>query len=83
MFGLALTACDDRPKVWTAWAYPSAADLTVSETVGSFNTFEFCQEAAIERVRSYEQPDAADYECGYMCQFDPAMQINVCKETRK
>lgn len=75
--------CDSRPKEWTAWVYPSASDLTTSTKLGGFKTFDDCQQAAINSLRMLPYPDDGDYECGYMCKFDPDMQINVCKETRK
>lgn len=80
---LALAACDDRPKEWTAWVYRDRTDLTQSVKLVGFNSFEHCQEAAITTLRSYDDPDAGDYECGYMCRYDPGLQTNVCKETRK
>lgn len=80
---LALIACDDRPKEWTAWVYRDQADLTQSLKLVGFNSFERCQEAAIATLRSYPDPDAGDYECGYMCRYDPAVDLSVCKETRK
>jgi hypothetical protein len=80
---LLLAGCDDRPPVWTAWVYEDRDDLTKSETLTSFKTFEQCQEAAISKLRSYPDPDAGGYECGYRCRYDPSMQTNVCKETRK
>lgn len=78
-----LSGCDDRAKEWTGWAYPNRNDLTVSESLSGFNSFEECQEAVINKLRTYPDPDAGDYECGYMCRYNPSMQTNVCKETRK
>lgn len=77
-----LLGCDDRPKEWTAWVYPNANDLTFSESLVGFKSFEQCQEAAIGKLRSYSKPDAGTYECGYMCRYEPRFGTNVCKETR-
>jgi hypothetical protein len=83
LLALLLAGCDDRPKEWTAWVYPDASDLTRSETIRGFNSFERCQEAAIDRLRQFPDPDRGDYECGYMCRYDPGKGLSVCKETRK
>jgi hypothetical protein len=80
---LLLTGCDDRAQEWTGWAYPNANDLTVSVSLSGFKTFEECQQATIGRLRAFSDPDAGDYECGYMCRWNPSFQTNVCKETRK
>lgn len=80
---LLLTGCDDRPDQWDAFVYPDADDLTAFKTIRGFKTFELCQSAAINELRSLPDPDRGDYECGHKCEFDPNIQINVCKETRK
>ncbi len=80
---LSLAGCDDRPKEWTAFVYRDQADLSQSLKLVGFNSFERCQEAAITTLRTYDDPDAGDYECGYMCRYEPAMETHVCKETRK
>lgn len=79
----ALAGCDDRAKEWTGWAYPDRNDLTKSESLSGFKSFEECQKATIAKLRSFPDPDAGDYECGYMCRWDASMQTNVCNETRK
>lgn len=77
-------SCDDRPRQWDAFVYPDRNDLSISETIAGFKTFELCQRAAINRLRSLPDPDDGDYECGYMCEARPDLGgINVCKETRK
>ena len=79
-----LAGCDSRPNQWDAFVYPNASDLTVSEKIAGFKTFELCQAAALDRLRSVQTEAGGDYECGYRCAPDPAMGgINVCKETRK
>lgn len=79
----ALTGCDTRPNSWTGWVYPDRNDLTVSISLEGFRTFEQCQEATVGRLRSLPDPAAADYECGYRCRWEPALNTNVCKETRR
>lgn len=81
---LLLAACDDRPDQWDAFIYPNANDLTVNETIRGFKTFELCQEAAVNQLRSMPDSDAGDYECGYRCKpVGEFGDLNVCKETRK
>lgn len=78
---IVLAGCDDRPDSWTAWVYEDRDDLSQSETLTGFNTFEQCQSAAIQQLRTYDNPSGGDYECGYKCRWDGG--TNVCKETRK
>lgn len=80
---LLLTSCDDRPEAWTGWAYPNRENLTYSVSLTGFRTFEQCQEATIGALRTFSDPDAGDYECGFKCRWDPNFQTNVCKTTRK
>ncbi len=80
---LALAGCDSRPNTWNAYVYPDKSDLSKYEALDGFSTFEQCQSAAITRIRTYPDPDNADYECGHKCRYDPSMQTNVCKETKK
>lgn len=84
MLIMLLAGCDDRPKQWDAFVYPDRNDMSQSETIAGFKTFELCQQGAINRMRSFPEPDNADYECGYMCgPREDFGGINVCKETRK
>ena len=76
-------ACDSRPDSWDAWVYPDRENMTVSMSLVGFRTFEECQQAAIDKLRSLSDPEQGDYECGYKCRFDPSIQTNVCKETKK
>lgn len=80
---LLLAGCDDRPKRWDAFVYPDFNGSETFETLVGFKTFEQCQSAAINRIAQLPTPEKADYECGYMCRYDPQMQLNVCKETKK
>lgn len=78
---LALTACDNRPNQWDAVVYTDDA-LMNYEIIRGFKTFELCQQAAIDRLRSVRPDGGGDYECGYKCEAS-AGGMNVCKETRK
>lgn len=80
---LALAGCDDRPDQWDAYIY-TGDDLQNEEVIRGFKTFELCQTAAINRLRSVRQDGGGDYECGYKCgRSDRYGGLNVCKETRK
>ncbi len=80
---LLLSGCDQRPDQWDAFIYPNANDLTVNETIRGFKTFELCQQAAIDQLRSLPNPDGGDYECGYKCVSHGQYGGNLCAETRK
>jgi hypothetical protein len=81
---LALSCCDKRPDQWDAVVYPDSGNLAAFEQIRGFKTFELCQQAAIDRIRSLPNPENADYECGYRCGPDSDFAgLNVCKETRK
>lgn len=78
-----LAACGDGSSAWTAFIYPDGSNLQSSIEMGGFKTFRQCQEAAIGRLRSLDDPDQGDYECGYRCEWRPDMGLNVCKETQQ
>lgn len=78
---LALAGCDDRPDQWDAYIYPGD-DLLVHETVRGFKSFELCQAAAVNRLRSIRSDGGGDYECGYKCE-PSGYGGNICEETRK
>lgn len=80
---LILAGCDNRPDQWDAFVYP-ADDLIEYEAIRGFKTFELCQVAAIERLRSMRRDGGGGYECGYRCgPLGSAGDMNICKETRK
>lgn len=83
LLALGLAACDDRPKHWNAYVYPDFEGSEEYETIAGFKSLEYCRWTATKRIEQLRQPEKADYECGYMCRYDPQMQINVCKETKK
>jgi hypothetical protein len=74
-------SCDTGPQ-WQAWVYPNREELTRSVPLGSFKTFNQCQAAALEALRSLKAEERGDYECGFKCKWRPDMGINVCTETR-
>jgi hypothetical protein len=80
---VSLSGCDDRPDQWDAFVYPDANNLAVNETIRGFKSFELCQQAAIDRLRSTPNPDEGDYECGYKCEPHGKYGGNICLETRK
>ena len=80
---LLLAGCDDRPKHWNAYVYPDFEGSEKYETIAGFKSLEYCRWAATKRIEQLPTPDKADYECGYMCRYDPQMQMNICKETKK
>ena len=80
---LILNGCDHRPDQWDAFVYTDD-DLIHFEAIRGFKSFELCQQAAIDRLRSVRPDGGGDYECGYRCGVDPDMSgLNVCEETRK
>ena len=83
ILALLLASCDDRPHQWDAFVYPDFDGSDKYERISGFKTFELCQQAAIDRVRSLPKSEKADYECGYRCGFNPDYRMNVCKETKK
>lgn len=78
---LAVAACDSRPDQWDAFVYPGD-DLLTHEEIRGFQTFELCQQAAIDRLRSKRPDGGGDYECGYKCK-PSEYGGNICETTRK
>jgi len=81
VLALAVLGCDDRPDQWDAFVY-TGDDLLTNETIRGFKSFELCQQAAIDRLRSARPEGGGDYECGYKCE-PTASGSNICAETRK
>lgn len=80
---IAIAGCDNRPDHWNAYVYPGD-DLIAYETIEGFKTFELCQAAAQDRLRSLRPDGGGGYECGYRCGVSSQHGgLNVCKETRK
>jgi len=86
---IALAGCSGAD--WTGFVYPDIEDIPNADkvqnyTVGNYRTFEQCQEAAIERVRSNLATTGrqGDYQCGYKCsKREEFGGMLICKETRK
>lgn len=76
---------------WTAFVYPDIenipyADKVQNYTFGNYRTFEECQIAAIDRVRTNyaSSQRQGDYDCGFKCsQRNDFGSLLICKETRK
>jgi hypothetical protein len=87
---LLLSGCSGSAD-WTAFVYPDIknipnADKVQNYTIGNYRTFEECQTAAIDRVRSNyaSSQRQGDYQCGYKCsRRDDFGGLLICKETRK
>jgi len=88
---LALGGCSGSGADWTAFVYPDIenvpnADEVQNYTIGNYETFEQCQEAAINRTRNNyaKNHQQGDYQCGYKCsQREDFGGMLICKETRK
>jgi len=101
---LLLSAGCGRQANWTAFVFPDENEIpnagdVQNYAIGTFGSFQQCQEAAIERVRfmnaeseklaGYSNDEdtiiqSASYECGFKC--TPRKNLGgllVCKETRK
>lgn len=101
---LLLTAGCARQGKWTAFVFPDENEIpnageVQNFTIGTFGSFQQCQEAATQRVRflnaesgklaRYSNDEdavilSAAYECGFKC--TPRKNLGgllVCKETRK
>jgi hypothetical protein len=80
---LLFTGCDDRPAQWDAFVYPGD-DLLTHEEIRGFVSFELCQDAVQQRLRSLRPDGGGDYECGYQCEaLAPGHTSRLCEETRK
>ena len=100
---LLATGCVRRDN-WTAFVFPDEDEIpnageVQNYAIGTFGSFQQCQEAAIKRVRfmnaeseklaGYSKDEdiiiqSASYECGFKC--TPRKNLGgllVCKETRK
>jgi hypothetical protein len=81
---LLLAGCSDRPGEWAAIVYPDRTDRTKFDVTARFQTFEYCREAALERMKAIQVATGGDYECGFRCELDGSpSRMNVCEETRK
>jgi hypothetical protein len=81
---LLLAGCD-KPGAWSAIVYPDRSDRTHFDVTPRFQTFSYCRDAAIERMKAIEvSTGGGDYECGRNCQLDgDPHKMNICEEKRK
>ena len=80
---LLLAGCD-KPGEWSAIVYPDRNDRTRFEVTPRFQTFSYCRDQAIERMKAIEVSTGGDYECGRNCQLDgDPHKMNICEEKRK
>jgi hypothetical protein len=70
-------------REWDAFVYADFEGSQNFERISGVKIFELCQQAAMDRIRTLTAPDKTDYECAYMCRFEPAYGANVCKEPKK
>jgi hypothetical protein len=80
---------------WTAFVFPDIENIPDASqvqnyTIGTFQNFDTCQQAAIDRVRflsaelSAESELQADYMCGYGCRYrEEYAGLLICKEKRR
>lgn len=81
---LLLAACGAQDRAsgpWTAFVYDHETDHATDTLVG-YQSFEACQQGAINKLRTYPEPDRATYECGLSCRYDEQMTVHICAETR-
>lgn len=89
-----LTGCGEPPQLaqnWTAFVYPDIKHIpdpskTQNYTIGTYLSFDACQQAAIDRVRflGAETGRQADYQCGLKCRYrEEYAGYLICKEVRK
>lgn len=80
---LALAGCDDRPRTWTAYVYPSVERMDRVVAMGGFKDFDSCQVAAIDALHRAGATYTGDYVCGYRCGFRAEYGMEICKDKRK
>lgn len=80
---LMLAGCD-KPGEWAAIVYPDRTDRTRFEVTPRFQTYSYCRDQAIERMKAIEVATGGDYECGRNCPLDgDPHKMNICEEIRK
>jgi hypothetical protein len=67
---------------WQGFVYPDSSNLATHVSIGSFTSFEACQQSAIDTLRVFDRAASGDYECGKGCKPN-GRGLNVCDETRK
>lgn len=70
---------------WTGYCYKDINNMEDESTwlvQPGFSTLEDCRGWALGNFMSC-QAEGTDYECGYKCQYDRWLDINVCKKTEQ
>lgn len=87
---IVLSGCSSE-KEWTAFVYPDIEDIPSPDQaenyiVGKHDTFESCQQAAINLLRYNNEQSGkqGDYQCGYECTHKKEYgNLLVCEEMKK
>ena len=76
--------CGDRPGEWCMIIYPNRTDRTRFVVTPRFQTFSYCRESALERMKQLGIEKTGDYECGLRCELDgDPHRMNICEEIRR
>lgn len=79
---MALAACEERPKDWTAYVLPDPDRLESEVYIGGLKDFETCRRAALDVMVQLGGSDVGIYECGYDCHMSRTYHTLICKELR-
>lgn len=90
VFAIVLCGCSGSYSDWTAFVYPDIENIPGPEqaqnyTIGNYSSFEECQVAAINRLRSNDSQNgkSGDYMYGYKCSHRENLGgLLVCEEKR-
>lgn len=91
LVAIAISGCSTEKTEWTAFVYPDidnapSPDQTEQYIIGQYNSFESCQQAAIDQVRLNNEKHGkqGDYQCGSNCQHKQELGgLLICKELKK
>jgi hypothetical protein len=81
LFALLLVSCDDRPAQWDAFITYEESPERI-EVIKGFKSYELCRAASLQRLETEKALETGYFECGYKCEFRPAYETSICKETR-
>ncbi len=76
---LVLASCHSKPE-WSGWVYPNGDERHVD--VGRFYTYEDCEAAANNRIRTLASPEDATFLCSFKCRWNDGAQIEICQSDR-
>ena len=79
---VALAACDERPKDWTAYVLPNPDRMESGVHIRGLKDFETCRRAAIDVMVKLGGADVGIFECGYDCHYSRSYRTQICKEMR-